>query len=98
MGYEVEIAELRAKGQEVRRLGHRTRKVEYGAALTGMKGALPGSESDRQIAPLSNAWDTRVGDLGTAVADHGDRMERAADRYQRDEQQAEDELTELEPR
>lgn len=95
--FQVEIAELRAKGQEVQSIGERTAEVRYGSALDPMRGAMPGSVSDREVGPLATAWDQRVKDLGGPVDRHGRRMERAADAYQRDEEAAAENLTKLEP-
>ncbi|GLZ37681.1 hypothetical protein [Actinokineospora sp. NBRC 105648] len=92
-GYGVVIAALRKSAGAVRSAGEQAAVVDLAGTVAGVPGALAGSRSAASASALSQAWRTQVREWSNSAIALGDNMSGAAGRYEKNEQEAKENLT-----
>lgn len=92
-GYEVVIAAIRKAADAARSAGEQAGAVDLAGTVAPVPNALKGSRSAASAANLAGTWRTVIKDWSNAATGLGDKMSKAADLYEKNEQAAKDELT-----
>lgn len=97
MGYEVEVEELHGCGKQLVQIGTDTADVKLAAALDPLAKAMPGSQVNRAVPGLVDAWQARIKQLAAGTKHTGRATLAAAERYQTDDEEARENLRRLRP-
>lgn len=97
MGYKVEVEELHGSGKQLLQISTDTAEVKLASALDPLAKAMPGSQVNRAVPELVDAWQARIKDLSAGTKHTGRATLAAAERYRTDDEEARENLRRLRP-
>lgn len=92
-GYEVDIAALRKAAESAVSAGEQAKQVKLGEGAAEIPAGMRGSLSAATAPNLAKAWDARLAAWAGEITNFAADVRATADRYEKDENAAEDDLS-----